>query len=114
MASILAVIADNRGAAPRRGNTEDTSYVERTMTNASLTMYTTAWCGYCHRLKTVLKAAGIGYDEVDIEQDAAAAEFVGSVNGGNHTVPTLKFVDGSTLTNPGAKDIEAKLAQLAG
>ena len=84
------------------------------MTNSSVTMYTTQWCGYYHRLKTVLKSAGISYDEVDIEQDAAAAEFVGSVNGGNHVVPTLKFADGSTLTNPAANEIKAKLAQLAG
>jgi mycoredoxin len=84
------------------------------MSNASLTMYTTSWCGYCHRLKTVLKSAGITYDEVDIEGDAAAAEFVGSVNGGNRTVPTVKFADGSTLVNPAADEIKAKLAQLAG
>jgi mycoredoxin len=84
------------------------------MSNASLTMYTTSWCGYCHRLKTALKAAGIAYDEVDIEDDAAAAEFVASANGGNRTVPTVKFTDGSTLTNPAANEIKAKLAQLAG
>jgi mycoredoxin len=84
------------------------------MTNASITMYSTQWCGYCHRLKTVLKSAGIPYDEVDIEQDAAAADFVGSVNGGNHVVPTVKFPDGSTLTNPSANEVKAKLAQLAG
>jgi mycoredoxin len=84
------------------------------MTNSSVTMYTTQWCGYCQRLKTVLKSAGISYDEVDIEQDTAAAEFVGTVNGGNHVVPTLKFADGSTLTNPAANEIKAKLAQLAG
>ena len=73
-------------------------------------MYTTPWCGYCDRLKTMLKASGIGYYEVDIEQDNAAAEFVGSVNGGNHTVPTVKFADGSTLTNPSVDEIKAKLA----
>jgi mycoredoxin len=87
------------------------------MTNASgtsLTMYTTSWCGYCNRLKTMLKASGISYDEVDIEEDNAAAEFVGSVNGGNRTVPTVKFADGSTLTNPAADEVKAKLAQLAG
>jgi mycoredoxin len=77
-------------------------------------MYTTTWCGYCYRLKTALKASGISYDEVDIELDPAAAEFVGSVNGGNHTVPTVKFADGSTMTNPAAKEIQAKLAELAG
>jgi mycoredoxin len=82
------------------------------MSNASVTMYSTSWCGYCHRLKKVLKSEGIAYDEVDIEQDPSAAEFVGSVNNGNHIVPTLKFSDGSTLTNPSGKDVKAKLAAL--
>ena len=80
------------------------------MTTAALTIYSTPWCGYCHRLKTALKSQGISYDEVDIEQDPAAAEFVGSVNGGNHVVPTVKFADGSTLTNPSAGEIKEKLA----
>lgn len=79
------------------------------MTNAQLTMYTTTWCGYCNRLKTALKAEGIAWDEVDIEADPAAAEFVGSVNNGNHVVPTVKFADGSTLTNPNIKQVKAKL-----
>ena len=84
------------------------------MNNASITMYSTQWCGYCRQLRSALKSAGIAYDEVDIEEDPAAADFVGSVNGGNHIVPTLKFSDGSTLTNPGAKDVKAKLLELAG
>ena len=84
------------------------------MTNAPLTIYTTSWCGYCHRLKTALKANGISYAEVDIEQDGAAAEFVGSVNGGNKTVPTVKFADGSTLTNPSANEVKARLAEVSG
>jgi mycoredoxin len=84
------------------------------MTNAALTIYSTPWCGYCHRLKTVLKANGISYNEVDIEHDGAAAEFVGSVNGGNKTVPTLKFADGSTLTNPSIGEVKAKLAKVSG
>jgi len=76
----------------------------------SLTMYTTSWCGFCFRLKKVLKSEGIAFDEVDIEADPAAADFVASVNGGNQTVPTLKFADGSTLTNPSGAQIKAKLA----
>ena len=84
------------------------------MTYAPLTVYTTSWCGFCHRLKTVLNSDGISYDEVDIEQDPVAAEFVGSVNGGNRTVPTVKFVDGSTLTNPSAEQVKAKLAEVGG
>jgi mycoredoxin len=79
------------------------------MTNSQLTMYTTSWCGYCNRLKTALKAEGIAWDEIDIEADPSAAEFVGSVNNGNHVVPTVKFADGSTLTNPNIKQVKAKL-----
>ena len=80
-----------------------------TVSDAPLTMYCTSWCGYCFRLKTALKSEGIAYTEVDIESDPAAAEFVMSVNGGNQTVPTLKFADGSTLTNPSAREVKAKL-----
>jgi mycoredoxin len=84
------------------------------MANAPLTVYTTSWCGYCHRLMTVLKSNGISFDQIDIEQDPAAAEFVGSVNGGNTTVPTVKFPDGSTLTNPSAAEVKARLAEVGG
>ncbi|WP_019971285.1 mycoredoxin [Mycobacterium sp. 141] len=81
-----------------------------TATSSDLTMYTTSWCGYCRRLKTALRAEGIGWTEIDIEADPAAAEFVGSVNGGNHVVPTVKFADGSTLTNPSIKQVKARLS----
>jgi mycoredoxin len=74
-------------------------------------MYTTSWCGFCSRLKAALRSEGIGWTEVDIEADPAAAEFVGSVNGGNHVVPTVEFSDGSTLTNPSAKQVKAKLGR---
>ncbi|MFI7428746.1 mycoredoxin [Micromonospora sp. NPDC049836] len=77
-----------------------------------LTMYSTSWCGYCHRLKSQLDREGIGYEVVDIEQDTAAAEFVMSVNGGNQTVPTLKFDDGSALTNPSIVQVKQHLASL--
>ena len=80
-----------------------------TVSDAQLTMYTTSWCGFCFRLKTALKSDGITYTEVDIESDPAAAEFVMSVNGGNQTVPTVKFADGSTLTNPSAREVKKKL-----
>lgn len=84
------------------------------MTNAALTVYTTSWCGYCHRLMTVLKSNGIPYETVDIEQDPAAADFVSSVNSGNRTVPTVKFADGTTLTNPSPAEVKAKLAEVGG
>lgn len=60
----------------------------------------------------MLKASGISYDEINIEEDPDAAAFVEGANGGNQTVPTVRFADGATLTNPSLKDVKAKLAQL--
>jgi mycoredoxin len=78
-----------------------------------LTMYSTSWCGYCHRLKSQLDREGIGYQVVDIEREPAAAQFVMSVNGGNQTVPTLKFDDGTALTNPSIVQVKEKLAAIS-
>ncbi|MET7747089.1 mycoredoxin [Micromonospora sp. NPDC005367] len=77
-----------------------------------LTMYSTSWCGYCHRLKSQLDREGIGYEVVDIEREPKAAEFVMSVNGGNQTVPTLRFADGSALTNPSITQVKKHLASI--
>ena len=72
-------------------------------------MYTTAWCGYCYRLKRQLERAGVALTEVDIETDPAAAAVVELVNDGDQTVPTMVFPDGSTLTNPSMNEVLAKL-----
>ncbi len=79
----------------------------------SFTMYSTPWCGYCHRLKGQLDREGISYEVVDIEQTPDAAFIVEQVNNGNQTVPTLVFADGSAQTNPSLAQIKAKLASLA-
>jgi len=75
----------------------------------TLTMYTTPWCGYCRRLKGQLDRAGISYTEVDIEQHPDAAELVAKINGGNKTVPTVVFPDGSALTNPSLAQVAERL-----
>jgi len=77
---------------------------------SDLTIYSTPWCGYCHRLMTQLDREGIPYTSVDIEKDPEAAAFVAGVNGGNQTVPTVKFSDGTTMTNPSAAQVRAQLA----
>jgi mycoredoxin len=76
----------------------------------AVTMYSTTWCGYCSRLKAQMGREGIEYTEVDIERDPEAAAFVESVNGGNQTVPTLLFPDGSAAANPSIRDVKVKLA----
>ena len=68
--------------------------------SSSFTMYTTPWCGYCHRLKGQLDREGIAF------------EIVASANNGNHTVPTLVYADGTAQTNPSLLQVKDKLAAL--
>lgn len=79
---------------------------------AVVTMYSTPWCGYCHRLKGQLDREGIAYEVVDIEQVPDAAFVVEEVNNGNQTVPTLVYSDGSAHTNPSVAEVKQKLAAL--
>ncbi len=72
-------------------------------------MFSTSWCGYCRRLKTQLDRAGVPYTEVNIEEVPGTAELVEKVNGGNQTVPTVIFPDGSTATNPSLAEVTARL-----
>lgn len=75
----------------------------------TITMFSTSWCGYCRRLKTQLDSQGIGYREINIEDVPGTAELVEQLNGGNQTVPTILFPDGSAATNPSLNDVKARL-----
>ncbi|UER55908.1 mycoredoxin [Kineosporiaceae bacterium SCSIO 59966] len=74
-------------------------------------MFTTTWCGYCRVLKRAMDREGLAYREVNIEEEPDAAEFVMSVNGGNRTVPTVLFPDGSAATNPPLSLVQERLGR---
>jgi len=76
----------------------------------TITMFSTPWCGYCRGLKSGLDREGIEYAEIDIEQHPASADYVMSINGGNQTVPTVVFPDGSAATNPSLAEVRLRLA----
>jgi len=81
--------------------------------SASFTMYSTPWCGYCHRLKSQLNREGIEFDVTDITQEPDAVDIVERANNGDQTVPTLVFSDGSALTNPSVAQVKAQLELMA-
>jgi mycoredoxin len=58
-----------------------------------------------------MQMEGIDFAEVNIETDAQAADVVMNANGGNRTVPTLQFTDGTTLTNPSIDQVKAQLGK---
>lgn len=65
-----------------------------------LTMYTTRWCGDCTITKNYLTKFNVPFDEVDIESDPSAAEYVMGLNAGRRSVPTL-VIDGKATSLSG-------------
>jgi mycoredoxin len=78
--------------------------------HGTVTMFSTTWCGYCRVLKKAMDREGIDYVEINIENQPEAADFVMQINGGNQTVPTVLFADGSAATNPSLAEVKTRLA----
>ncbi len=57
--------------------------------NKKVRMYTTSWCGDCRRAKWFLSARHVPFEEINIEEQPDALEFVVRVNQGKRRVPTF-------------------------
>ncbi len=62
---------------------------------AKIQMYTTGWCGYCDRARALLRARGIEYEEVNLDDDPAFRAKLLELSG-RWTVPQI-FVDGQPI-----------------
>ncbi len=70
------------------------------ITEDTLVMYTTSWCGDCTVTKRALTKLSVPYLEVNIEENPDAAQYVMQVNGGRRSVPTLVYNgDAASLSN---------------
>ena len=76
---------------------------------ADIIMYGTTWCPDCTRAKRILDSHNIPYEWINIQEDAAARQYVQEINGGYRSVPTILFPDGSVLVEPSNRELEAKL-----
>lgn len=62
---------------------------------AKVVIYTKDYCGYCVRAKSLLKAKGVAYTEIDVTEDRSLqAEMI--ERSGRRTVPQI-FVDGQSV-----------------
>jgi glutaredoxin 3 len=62
---------------------------------ARMQMYTTRWCGYCVRAKTLLEARGLEYEEISLDDDPTFRQRLLELTGG-WTVPQI-VVDGRPI-----------------
>ena len=77
-------------------------------------MYTTAWCGYCVRAKTLLDSRGLDYEEISLDDDPTFRQRLLDLTGG-WTVPQI-IVDGRPIggyTELWQLDRKGELEQLA-
>ena len=63
---------------------------------AKVEIYTTPWCGYCARAKSLLERKGIAYEEIDVSNSPDERDLMVERSGGRRTVPQI-FVDGRHL-----------------
>jgi glutaredoxin 3 len=71
-----------------------------------ITMYTTAWCGFCARAKAFLDGKGLSYEEIHLDDDPAFRSTLHDLTGG-WTVPQI-VVDGRPIG--GYTELRALLA----
>jgi glutaredoxin 3 len=56
-------------------------------------MYVTPTCGYCVRAKSLLKAKGVSYEEIDVTMDPARRAEMVERAGGRRPVPQIFIGD---------------------
>jgi glutaredoxin 3 len=59
---------------------------------AKVEIYTSPFCGYCHRAKQLLLRKGVDFIEIDVMMDCARKDEMIARAGGGRTVPQI-FID---------------------
>ena len=77
-----------------------------------LDFYTTDWCGDCIRSKALLKKLNIVFNEINVDTNLEANEYIKSLQVNQRRIPTIVFDDGSFLVEPSDIDLENKLNEL--
>ncbi|HMA37955.1 MAG TPA: FAD-dependent oxidoreductase [Chloroflexia bacterium] len=70
-----------------------------------VTVYGTPWCTDCKRAKKFLGEQRVAYNWVDVESNPDGLAFIEAVQNGGHSVPTIKFGDGTVLVEPANADL---------
>ena len=82
-----------------------------TVRDEKIILYGHPTCPMLPPVWAMLKRSRVDFDYINIHQDTAARQRVRTINDGQESVPTLVFPDGSTLTEPSAGVLRAKLIE---
>jgi len=80
--------------------------------SAKIRLYAHNACPQVPTVRGTLDRTNADYDYINIRQEPEAAALVRQINDGNESVPTLVFDDGTSLTEPSARQLTGKLKSL--
>ena len=63
---------------------------------AKVEIYTTSYCPFCIRAKSLLQRKGIAFTEIDVSDDDGMREKMIELSGGRRTVPEI-FINGKIV-----------------
>ena len=73
-----------------------------------LTVYSKANCPFCDQAKALLESRGVEYEEVRVDQDPSAREFI--MGQGHRSVPQI-YQDGKLLVEGGFQGLSLQPAE---
>ncbi len=74
--------------------------------------YTTDWCGDCVRSKALLNKFEVDFNEINVDLDEEANQYIKTLQVDQRRIPTIVFEDGSFLVEPSDVELENKLKEL--
>ncbi len=63
---------------------------------AKVELYSTTYCPFCTRAKSLLTRKGVAFDEIDVTDDDELRARMVEMSGGRRTVPEI-FIDGKII-----------------
>ena len=79
------------------------------MSEREIVVYGTPGCSDTRWSRKYFEQQSVPYRWVDINKDSVGLKYVREVNGGERTVPTIVFADGSILVEPSNAELASKL-----
>ena len=80
--------------------------------SSKVSFYSTDWCGDCVRSKALLKKHDISFNEINVDKDLEANEYIKVLQNQQRRIPTIVFEDDTFLVEPSDPELEQKLKDL--
>ena len=75
----------------------------------TIKFYTTDWCGDCTRSKSLLNKLNINFDEINVDTNSDANEYITKLQNNQRRIPTIVFEDGTYLVEPTDPELLEKI-----